>query len=74
MAVPPLPPGNGTVEKPFGILTNIPLVWLALAVPLALRSQSAVATSTLRWFVSVVAMLFGISVLTWSFLLYRCPL
>ncbi len=64
MVVPPLPPGHGTVEKPFGILTNIPLVWLALAVPLALRSQSAVATSTLRWFVSVVAMLFGISVLT----------
>jgi hypothetical protein len=35
---PPLPPGEGIVEvpfSPFGILTNIPLVWLALAAPLA---------------------------------------
>ncbi len=33
--VPPLPAGYGHAESSFGVLTNIPLVWLALAVPLA---------------------------------------
>jgi tetratricopeptide (TPR) repeat protein len=64
MAVPPLPPGHGTVEKPFGILANIPLVWLALALPLAWRSRSVESVSTLRWFVTAVALLFGTSALT----------
>jgi tetratricopeptide (TPR) repeat protein len=64
MAVPPLPPGHGEVEKPFGILTNVPLVWLTLAVPLAWRGLSTEAGSTLRWFVAAVALLFGIGALT----------
>jgi tetratricopeptide (TPR) repeat protein len=64
MAVPPLPPGHGSVEGPFGILANVPLAWLALAVPLAWRSRSVETVSTLRWFVTAVALLFGISALT----------
>jgi tetratricopeptide (TPR) repeat protein len=64
MVVPPLPPGHGNVEGPFGILTNVPLVWLALAVPLTWRNRSVEAGSILRWFVTAVALLFGISALT----------
>ena len=60
----PLPPGYGNVEGPFGILTSIPLVWLALAVPLGWRNRSGQAASTLRWFVTAVAILFGMCALT----------
>ena len=64
IAVPPMPPGHGPVETPFGLLTNIPLVWLALAAPLAWRNQSGqTASMILRWFVTTVALLFGMSVL-----------
>jgi tetratricopeptide (TPR) repeat protein len=63
--VPPLPPHYDGVEGAFGVLTNMPLVWLALAVPLAWRSQSRPAASMiLRWFVTTVALLFGIGALT----------
>ncbi|MGD1019290.1 MAG: tetratricopeptide repeat protein [Verrucomicrobiia bacterium] len=62
---PPLPVGHGVlVEHPFGALTNIPLVWLALAVPLAWRGRSADARPTLCGFLAVVAVLFGIGTLT----------
>ena len=44
----------------FGVLTNIPLVWLALAAPLAWRGRSGEARSVLRGFVGAVALLFGI--------------
>ena len=64
IAAPPLPAGYGSLQTPFGVLTNIPLVWLALAVPLAWRSQSGQAPATLRWFVTAVALLFWICVLT----------
>jgi tetratricopeptide (TPR) repeat protein len=64
IAVPPLPAGYGQVEPPYGVLTNIPLVWLALAVPLAWRSRSAEARSSLRGFLAAVAVLFGICALT----------
>ncbi|MGD1019113.1 MAG: tetratricopeptide repeat protein [Verrucomicrobiia bacterium] len=64
IAVPPQPMGYGQVMNPFGVLTNIPLVWLALAVPLAWRSQSGQAATILRWFVAAVALLFGIGALT----------
>ncbi len=63
IALPPVPVGNGGVETPFGILTNIPLVWLALAAPLAWRGWSRQTTSALRWFVTAVALLFGTCVL-----------
>ena len=70
IAVPPRPVGHMQVETPFGILTNIPLVWLALAVPLAWHNRSEQAGSTLRWFATVVALLFGICALTVG--LYWC--
>jgi tetratricopeptide (TPR) repeat protein len=57
---PPVWPKNySQVESPFGVLTNIPLVWLALALPLAWRGRSAEARSGLRWFLGAVALLFG---------------
>ena len=31
---PAVPTGHADVEDPFGVLTNIPVVWLELAVPL----------------------------------------
>ena len=63
MVLPPLPPGHGSVEGTFGILANIPLAWLALALPLAWRNRSVETGSTLRWFVTAVALLFGTSAL-----------
>jgi tetratricopeptide (TPR) repeat protein len=70
--VPPLPAGHGRVEQTFGILTNIPLVWLALATPLAWRSRSADARSRLCAFLAVVAALFGIGALTMSLFFAAC--
>jgi tetratricopeptide (TPR) repeat protein len=48
----------------FGVLTNIPLVWLALAVPLAWQGRVGPAGSVLRGFVIAVALLFGMCALT----------
>ena len=59
IAVPPVPPGYGKASDPFGILTNIPFAWLALLAPLAWRGRSEEARSTLRWFVTAAALLFG---------------
>ncbi len=59
-----LPSGYGSLQTPFGVLTNIPLVWLALAVPLAWRNRSATAASILRWFVMTAGVLFGVCALT----------
>jgi tetratricopeptide (TPR) repeat protein len=59
------------MELPFGVLTNIPVVWLALAAPLAWRDRSEQAGGVLRWFVTAVALLFGIEALTLG--LYYCP-
>ena len=64
IAPPAFPRGYFIVEHPFGVLTNIPLVWLALTVPLVWRSRSAEGRSTLRWFVAAVVLLFGICALT----------
>ena len=67
IAVPPLPAGYYGVEDPYGILTNIPLVWLALAVPLAWRERSDQERDALRWFVTAVALLFAVCALTIGF-------
>ena len=59
--VPPaVPPGHANVEDPFGVLTNVPVVWLALAVPLAWRGRVAEARTALCGFVIATAMLFGV--------------
>ncbi len=60
----PVPAGHSGGEQPFGVLTNIPLVWLALAVPLTWRSRSGRAHPILRGFVTAVALLFGTCALT----------
>ncbi len=61
----PLPSGYfGTGEPYSGILGNNPLVWLALAAPLAWRGRPAVEVSVLRWFVAAVLFLFVICALT----------
>ncbi|HUJ72982.1 MAG TPA: tetratricopeptide repeat protein [Verrucomicrobiae bacterium] len=72
IAVPPLPAGYGLVERPFGVLLNIPLVWLALAVPLAWRNRPGTADSPLRSFVTTVALLFGMDALTLVFFYSSC--
>ncbi len=64
IAIPRMPSDHGGVTAPFGVLTNIPLVWLALAVPLAWRNRPERERTTLRWFVIAVALLFGICLLT----------
>jgi tetratricopeptide (TPR) repeat protein len=64
---PPWPAGYARVENPFGVLTNIPLVWLALAAPLAWRNRPGQEVSILRWFTATVALLFGICALTLLF-------
>ncbi len=64
IAVSPLPAGNWMVEAHFGVLSNIPVLWLALAAPLAWRGRTAEAGFTLRHFVAAVALLFGICALT----------
>jgi tetratricopeptide (TPR) repeat protein len=62
--VPPARPrGYWQVDNAFGILTNIPMVWVALAAPLAWRSRPVQAISMLRWFLGAVALLFGMCAL-----------
>ena len=61
---PPLPAGYEGCGQTFGVLTNIPLVWLALAVPLAWRGRSAETRSRLCKFLVAVAVLLGIAALT----------
>jgi len=62
--VSPLPSGYAIVGEPYGILTNIPVVWLALGAPLAWRNRPGQTGTALRWFVMAVAILFGICALT----------
>jgi tetratricopeptide (TPR) repeat protein len=66
----PLPPGHGNPQGTFGILTDVPLVWLTLAVPLAWRRRLIEAGSVLRRFVAVVVVLFGVCALTFGFYYY----
>ncbi len=66
-AVPPLPSGYIEVQDAFGVLTNIPLVWLALAAPLAWRERSNQERSVLHCFVTALWLLFGTCALTLGF-------
>jgi len=70
MPVPPTPSGHGNSQKTFGILTNIPLVWMALAMPLAWAKRSAETTSTMRWFLAAVTILFAAGASVFCFYYY----
>ena len=64
----PLPSGYNGVADPYGgILSNYPLVWLALAAPLAWRGRPGEVASVLRWFVAAVFLLFLTGALTICF-------
>ncbi len=65
--MPLLPAGHGGNEHPFGLLTNIPLVWLAAAAPLAWRGRSADVRCLLGGFLGAVALLFATGALTLCF-------
>ncbi len=58
IATPPLPAGHFPIEDPFGALTNLPVVWLALAVPLAWRGLQPKGQSALRGFLAAVGVTF----------------
>ncbi len=60
IATPVLPAGHAPVEDPFGILTNIPVVWFALAAPLAWWGRAAADRARLRGIIAAAAALFGI--------------
>jgi tetratricopeptide (TPR) repeat protein len=62
-APPAQPAGHQPAEDPFGVLTNIPVLWLALAAPWVWRNRAR-ETRALRAFVLAVAVLFGASALT----------
>jgi Flp pilus assembly protein TadD len=54
-----LPSGYSPVGKSYGgILLILPLVWLALAAPLAWRDRPSGQTTSLRWFVAAIFLLF----------------
>ena len=60
IATPAVPVGHADIEDPYGILTNIPIVWFALAAPLAWWRRAAEDRVRLRGFLVAVAILFGI--------------
>ena len=60
IATPALPAGHAEVEDPFGILTNIPIVWFALAAPLAWWDRTREDRVRLQGFLAAVAILFGV--------------
>jgi tetratricopeptide (TPR) repeat protein len=60
IATPAVPAGHADVEDPFGILTNIPIVWFALAAPLAWWRRAKEDRIRLRGFLAAVAILFGV--------------
>jgi tetratricopeptide (TPR) repeat protein len=60
IATPAVPAGHADVEDPYGILTNIPIVWFALAAPLAWWGRVSEDRVRLRGFLAAVAILFGV--------------
>jgi tetratricopeptide (TPR) repeat protein len=72
VALPPRPAGHFGTEHPFGVLTSIPLVWLALAAPLAWRGCGGDARRLLRGFVAAAAWLVGACALTLCFFFASC--
>jgi tetratricopeptide (TPR) repeat protein len=67
ISVPPIPAGYAEIEDVIGVLTSIPLVWLALAAPLAWRNRPEPDAAILQYFVVAVTLLVGGSVATLLF-------
>lgn len=53
------PPGHGMVEDPFGAVTGMPFLILALAAPLAWRGRNGEARATLRRLTLAVLLVFA---------------
>jgi tetratricopeptide (TPR) repeat protein len=70
IAMPTFPAGYFGADGPFGILTNVPLVWLSLAVPLAWSNGPAHTRGPLCWFAVALALLSGTCALFLSFYCY----
>ena len=62
-ALPAKPAGYWGVDYSFGVLTNIPLVWLALAETAGLADAGGGGRAMLRLFLAPVAVLFGMCAL-----------
>jgi hypothetical protein len=62
--VPPAPAGQLGVDGPFGVLSNIPFVWMALTAPLAWQKRAPGERSVLRLFIATLAVSFAVSALT----------
>jgi tetratricopeptide (TPR) repeat protein len=60
IATPAVPAGHADIEDPFGILSNIPIVWFALAAPLAWWGRAKEDRARLRGFLVAVAIMFGV--------------
>jgi Tfp pilus assembly protein PilF len=67
IVAPAKPKGYWQLVDAFGVLTNIPLVWLALAVPAAWRVRAEEGRRVLRMFLWAVAILFGMCALPMVF-------
>jgi tetratricopeptide (TPR) repeat protein len=72
ITLPHLPASHFGTEHTFGVLTNLPLVWLALASPLAWRGRSTDERSLLRGFLAALAWVFGSCALTLCFFFAAC--
>jgi len=59
-ALPPKPPGFGGHDDVYGILRNLPIAWLALAAPLALRRRETVGRGRLGAWLAAAGVLFAI--------------
>ena len=64
IATPPFPAGYAGAQSPFGVLTNVPVVWLAALAPLAWRGRSGQERAGLTGWTAAVTLLFGVCVLT----------
>jgi len=63
IVAPAAPRSYSSVDYPYGVLTNMPVVWLALAAPLAWGRGRGEGRMRLRGLVAAVALLFGTAAL-----------
>lgn len=70
--VPPAPAGQLSVDGPFGVLANIPVVWMALAAPLAWQKRTAGERTVWGLFIAALAAFFCFSALPVGFFAGAC--